>query len=72
MPIWFRIALLAAEDQVVCSRYERSGDGWVSRAFLPDGRSLPALDDAGERITIVPAAPVDELLRRAAVRTIPA
>lgn len=72
MPIWFRIALLAAEDQVVCSRYERAGDGWVSRAFLPDGRSLPGLDDASERISIVPAAPVDELLRRAAIKPNPA
>ncbi len=72
MPIWFRIALLAAEEQVVCSRYERAGDGWTSRAFLPDGRSLPGLDDEGERISIVPAGPVDELLRRAAAAARPA
>ena len=72
MPIWFRIALLAAEDQAVCSRYERAGDGWTSRSFLPDGRSLPGLDDGGERISIVPSAPVDELLRQASVRLTPA
>jgi hypothetical protein len=63
VPIWFRLALLAAEDQVVCSRYDPVGEGYRIRAFLPDGRSLPQLDDDSERVTIVPAAPLETLLR---------
>ena len=64
IPFFFRIALLAGEGQVVCSRYEREAEGYRVRAFLPDGRSLPQLDDESERLTIVPAAPLDMLLRR--------
>lgn len=63
MPIFFRIALLAAEEQVVCSRYDRVDGGYRVRAFLPDGRSLPRLDDEQERIAIVPAAPIESLLK---------
>jgi hypothetical protein len=59
----FRIAILAGEDQVVCTRYDRDGAAWRHRAFLPDGRSLPQLDDEGERLRIVPAAPLETLLR---------
>jgi hypothetical protein len=64
MPILFRILMLAGEDQVTCSRYDREGSGYRVRAFLPDGRSLPQLDTDGERITIVPAASLESLLRR--------
>ncbi len=64
IPFFFRIGLLAAEGQVVCSRYDRDGEGYRVRAFLPDGRSLPQLDDPGERLTILPAAPLDALLLR--------
>jgi hypothetical protein len=63
MPLLFRIAILAGENQVVCTRYERDGAAYRPRAFLPDGRSLPQLDDEGERIRIVPAAPLETLLR---------
>lgn len=65
LPFFFRIALLAGEGQVVCTRYDRDGDGWRLRSFLPDGRSLPQLDEEGETLSIVPAAPVDVLLARA-------
>lgn len=64
MPIFFRIALLASEEQVVCSRYDRVEGGYRVRAFRPDGRSLPRLDDEQERIAIVPAAPIESLLKR--------
>lgn len=63
VPLYFRLTLIAGEGQTVCTRYE--GDraaGWRSRAFLPDGHALPQLDDEGERITIVPAAPIDRLI----------
>lgn len=72
MPIFFRIALLAGEEQVVCSRYDRVEGGYRVRAFLPDGRSLPRLDDAQERVTIVPAAPLETLLRPPAPGNAPA
>lgn len=65
IPIFFRIALLAGERQVVCSRYDRDGEAYRVRAFLPDGRSLPQLDDEEERLTIVPLGPLDALLRAA-------
>lgn len=61
----FRLALLAMEGVTICTRYEGSrAEGWLARPLLPDGRSLPSLAEPGDRATIVPAAPVDELLRR--------
>lgn len=63
IPMLFRIFLLAAEDQVVCTRYEADGAAWRPRSFLPTGRSLPQLDDAGDRVRVVPAAPIGTLLQ---------
>ncbi len=63
VPLLFRLGLLAIEDQIVCTRYE--GDrsaGWRGRNFTREGRRLAALDDEHERITIVPAAPLDRLI----------
>lgn len=63
IPLYFRLILLAGEGQTICTRYEGNRQaGWRGRAFLPDGRSLPQLDDAEERITIVPAGPIDRLV----------
>jgi hypothetical protein len=62
-PLLFRLGLLALEDQTVCTRYEGDrASGWRGRNFTPDGRRLAALDDEFERITIVPAAPLDRLI----------
>jgi hypothetical protein len=63
MVLFFRIAILAGEEQVVCTRYDRDGAAYTSRTFLPDGRSLPQLDDAAERVRVVPAASLEALLR---------
>lgn len=63
VPIFFRIALLASEGQTTCTRYDRVGEAYRTRVFLPDGRSLPQFDDEDNRVTIVPAAPLDRLLR---------
>lgn len=63
IPILFRVALLAAEGQIVCSRWE--GDlraGYRASSFTPDGHRLPALDEEVETFSIVPAAPIDRLL----------
>lgn len=65
LPLIFRLALLAGEEQIVCARYDGTREaGYRGRSFLPDGRSLPQLDDADARITIVPAAPIERLLTR--------
>jgi hypothetical protein len=63
MLMFFRIAILAGEDQVVCTRYDRDGAGYRMRSFLPDGRSLPQHDEEGERVRVVPAAALEALLR---------
>lgn len=63
IPLFFRLGLLAAEGQIVCTRYEGDrASGWRGRNFTQDGRRLTALDDEFERITIVPAAPIDGLV----------
>lgn len=64
-PMMFRLGLLAMEGKTTCTRYEGSrADGWSARPLLPDGRSLPALGESAERLTIVPAAPIDQLMSR--------
>ena len=68
IPLFFRLILLASEGQTVCTRYEGSrAAGWRGRVFDSDGNSLPALDDARERITIIPAGPIDRLVTYAPV-----
>ncbi len=63
MPLFFRLALLAAEGQTVCTRYDGDrASGWRGRAFTAEGRRLPGLDDEFERITIIPAGPIDSLI----------
>jgi hypothetical protein len=60
----FRLGLLAVEGVTACTRYEGSrSEGWSARPLLPDGRSLPALEQPAERLRVVPLAPVDELMR---------
>ena len=63
MPVYFRMTILAMEDQTMCVRAD--GDernGYRLRYFLPDGRLLPELNDGNEITRIVPAAPIDTLL----------
>ena len=63
IPVLFRVVLLAAEGQVVCSRSEGNArTGWRTRSFTADGHRLPALDEEDELIRIVPAAPIDQLV----------
>ena len=52
------------DGQIVCTRYEGNRERGLARpATSPtDGRRLPALDDEFERITIVPAAPIERLI----------
>ena len=61
----FRMGLLSLEGVTTCTRYEGSrATGWSTRPLLPDGRSLPALEEPRERLEIVAAAPLAELMRR--------
>jgi len=64
-PMMFRFILLASEGVTTCTRYQGSrAAGWSTQPLLPDGRSLPALEQPQLRLTIVPAAPLAELMRR--------
>lgn len=59
----FRLVLLAAEGQTVCTRYEGNArEGYRGLAFLPDGRSLPRLNDDHDLNTIIPAGPIEQLV----------
>jgi len=63
LPIMFRMLILALEDQEICIRAEGNAvHGYRSRAFLPDGRTLPELTDEDGITTIVRAAPIDRLI----------
>ena len=62
----FRLALLAMEGQTICARSEGDADkGWAVRYLLPDGRALPVMNEPPTHLSIVPAAPVDTLVRSA-------
>jgi hypothetical protein len=72
MPGLFRMTMLAMEGQTFCTRYD--GDrksGYGMRYFLPDGRLLPELTQAEDRVTIVPAGPIERLIRPALPRPRP-
>ena len=66
MPDIFAAMMLALEGQTICSRYDGSPDkGYSVRDFLPDGRLLlnPDRSVRAGRAAIVPAAPVDSLIK---------
>ncbi len=46
-----------------CVVYERAGKGYRTRSFLPDGRSLPALDAEPNGLRIMPARELEEFLQ---------
>jgi hypothetical protein len=62
----FALMVKRFEKQRICWRYDPDGDGYRVTHFLEDGQSLPALDAAGYRATIVAAAPIDRLLQKPA------
>jgi len=63
VPVLFRVVLLAADGQIVCSRAEGNArTGYRTRAFTPEGQRLPQLDEGGDLITIIPAGPIERLV----------
>lgn len=46
-----------------CLVYERVGDAYRARSFLPDGRSLPKLDADSTLLRVMPAAELSAYLR---------
>jgi len=60
----FRMTMLALEGQTICSHAAGNPQtGWRITALLPDGRSLPELNKDETRMRIVPAGPVDRLVK---------
>jgi len=62
----FSMMVKRFEKQTICWRYDPDGDSYQVSHYLEDGQSLPALDEAGYRVRLVPAAPVDQLLAQPA------
>lgn len=46
-----------------CIVYERAGEGYRTHSFLPDGRSLPALDAEPSGMQIMPASALEDFIR---------
>lgn len=64
----FTAVVKRMQDRTVCWRYDRQADGYRVTYFLEDGRSLPTIDQFEERLTIVPAQPIEQLLMRSSGR----
>jgi hypothetical protein len=47
----------------VCERFDAKGADYSIRYYFEDGRTIPAMDAQNDRISIVPARPVAELLK---------
>ncbi|HYN46302.1 MAG TPA: hypothetical protein VES64_06390, partial [Allosphingosinicella sp.] len=63
IPVLFRVVLLAAEGQVICSRWEGNArTGYRATSFTPEGQRLQALDEDVKLVRIIPAAPIDRLV----------
>lgn len=58
----FEMVVKRFDATTFCWRHDRDGEGYRIRYFLPDGRTLPGLDAMQERLSIVPAASLPELL----------
>ena len=60
----FRETLDLGKPYTVCVRHDVAGDGYRSRYFFKDGRSLPTLEESAGTMKIVPMRPTAELLQR--------
>lgn len=62
----FEALLVATEGQTLCGRYDGDPEkGYTARTFFPDGRLVlnPDRSAPAGRASIVPAAPVDSLIK---------
>ena len=59
----FREMLERAKPYTVCTRHDVVGEGYGTRYFFKDGRSLPFFDDRSGKSTIVPMRPISDLLK---------
>lgn len=46
-----------------CIVYERAGEGYRPRSFLPEGRTLPGLDAMPTILRIMPASELEDFIR---------
>jgi hypothetical protein len=62
-------AMVATFDRIAarefCVVYQREGDAYAARSFLPDGRSLPQMDAQSTLLRIMPAAELSAFMRDA-------
>lgn len=63
IPSVFHATIKHLESRTMCWRFDRDGDGFKITYFLEDGRMLPAFNSSSERVTIVAARPISELLK---------
>lgn len=73
--VYLMAVMVATFDRVAarefCVVYDREGDAYRARSFLPDGRNLPQLDADSTLLRIMPAADLSAFIRDA-VPTAPA
>ena len=65
IPTMFVSMVKHLKDKVLCWRFDPDGDGFKVTYFMEDGSTLPAMNEYGERVTIVPAGSIDQLLKKA-------
>ena len=61
----FEAVIKRLNNRPFCMRFDAESDSYSVRNFLPDGRTLPAMDAYKETAVIVPAAPWPQLLKKA-------
>jgi hypothetical protein len=64
IPAVFSATVTRLKDASMCWRFDRHGDGFRVTYFLEDGSTLPTLNSFEERVTIVPASVIEELLKK--------
>lgn len=68
IPSVFQAMASHLEKRPMCWRYDRQGESFKKTYFLEDGRTLPRLNESEDQVTIVRAAPIEQLLAKTAVQ----
>jgi hypothetical protein len=65
--LFMTIVVVSLFDRVAareyCVVYERDGEGYRTRSFLPDGRALPQIDAESTPMQIMPASGLAAVIR---------